>query len=162
MSGGLVGIISVAAGLDLYSPTLAFITAVCMGFAAVWFAKFLEKRGIDDAVGAVAVHGFTGFVAVILVGVFAGGTPNMGDNPEISFLGQTLAAVIMALLGFIPGYGLSLLLKKLNALRVPESAEDLGIDEVELLAKPYPESNTPASTDSDVPNKLANVEPQGI
>ncbi|MAA71699.1 MAG: ammonium transporter, partial [Bermanella sp.] len=53
-------------------------------------------------------------------------------------------------------------LKKLNALRVPESAEDLGIDEVELLAKPYPESNTPASTESDVPNKLANVEPQGI
>ena len=162
MSGGLVGIISVAAGLDLYSPTLAFIIAVCMGFAAVWFAKFLEKRGIDDAVGAVAVHGFTGFVAVILVGVFAGGTPNMGDNPEISFLGQTLAAVIMALLGFIPGYGLSLLLKKLNALRVPESAEDLGIDEVELLAKPYPESNTPAVTESDVPNKLANAEPQGI
>jgi ammonia channel protein AmtB len=158
MSGGLVGIISVAAGLDLYSPSLAFIIAVCMGFVAVWFAKLLEKRGIDDAVGAVAVHGFTGFVAVILVGVFAGGTPNMGDNPEISFLGQSLSAVIMALLGFIPGYGLSLLLKKMNVLRIPESAEDLGIDEVELLAKPYPESSTPASVASEVPNKLANIE----
>jgi Amt family ammonium transporter len=161
MSGGLVGIISVAAGLDLYSPTLAFIIAVCMGFVAVGFAKFLERRGIDDAVGAVSVHGFTGFVAVILVGVFAGGTPNVSGNPEISLYGQTLSAVIMALVGFIPGYGLSLLLKKFNSLRVPPEAEVLGIDEVEMLAKPYPEASTPASTESEVPNKLANSEPQG-
>ena len=105
---------------------------------------------------------FRSFVAVILVGVFAGGTPNMADNPEISLYGQTLSAVIMALLGFVPGYGLSLLLKKLNVLRVPEAAEDIGIDEVEILAKPYPESTTPASVSSEVPNKLANTEPQGI
>jgi len=155
MSGGLVGIISVAAGLDLYSPSLAFMIATCMGFAAVAFAKLLEKQGIDDAVGAVAVHGFTGFVAVILVGVFAGGTPNVGGNPDITLYGQTLSAVIMAAVGFLPGYAISLVLKKANALRVPEAAEDLGIDEVEILAKPYPEANTPASFESEVPNKLA-------
>jgi ammonia channel protein AmtB len=155
MSGGLVGIISVAAGLDLYSPSLAFMIATCMGFAAVAFAKLLEKQGIDDAVGAVSVHGFTGFVAVILVGVFAGGTPNVGGNPDITLYGQTIAAIIMAALGFIPGYGISLALKKANILRVPEAAEDLGIDEVEIIAKPYPEANTPASVESEVPNKLA-------
>ena len=155
MSGGLVGIISVAAGLDLYSPSLAFIIATCMGFAAVAFAKLLEKQGIDDAVGAVSVHGFTGFVAVILVGVFAGGTPNVGGNPDITLYGQTVAAIIMAALGFIPGYAISLALKKANILRVPEAAEDLGIDEVEIIAKPYPEASTPASVESEVPNKLA-------
>lgn len=154
MSGGLVGIISVAAGLDLYDPGLAFIIATCMGVAAVYFGQWLEKMGIDDAVGAVSVHGFTGVVAVVLVGVFAGGTPNVGDLPPISFTGQLISAVVMVGLGFIPGYGLSLLLKKFNILRVPESSEDIGIDEVELTAKPYPEATVP----SQVGNK---TEPQG-
>lgn len=63
----------------------------------------------------------------------------------------------MIALGFIPGYGVSLLLKKANILRVPEGVEDLGIDEVELLAKPYPEANVPATVQSEVPNKLANI-----
>ncbi|MFC3151381.1 ammonium transporter [Litoribrevibacter euphylliae] len=162
MSGGLVGIISVAAGLDLYSPSLAFIIAVVMGVAAVQFAKFLEKMGIDDAVGAVAVHGFTGVVAVALVGVFAGGTPNVNGAPDITFVGQATAAVIMGLLGFIPGYGISFALKKLNMLRVPEACEDIGIDEVEILAKPYPEANVPATADSDVPNKLAGQPHDGL
>ena len=161
MSGGLVGIISVAAGLDIYSPSLAFIIAVTTGIVAVQFAKFLEKRGIDDAVGAVSVHGFTGVVAVVLVGVFAGGTPNAEGLPEISFVGQLIGAAVMGLMGFVPGYSLSFLLKKANSLRVPEACEDIGIDEVELLAKPYPEGGVPAMTDlttSEVPNKLANSE----
>ncbi|MCB2427964.1 ammonium transporter [Methylophaga pinxianii] len=158
MSGGLVGIISVAAGLDLYSPSLAFIIAVCTGIVAIQFAKFLEKRGIDDAVGAVSVHGFTGVAAVILVGVFAAGTPNAEGLPAISFVGQLIGAAVMGLMGFVPGYGLSLLLKKANALRVPEACEDIGIDEVEILVKPYPEGSVPAVYTGDVPNKLANTE----
>ncbi|MBX2858959.1 MAG: hypothetical protein KTR17_09875 [Cellvibrionaceae bacterium] len=140
MSGGLVGIISVAAGLDLYSPSLAFIIAVCVSFVAVQFAKLLEKFQIDDAVGAVSVHGITGFIAVILVGVFADGTPNVGEAPAISLMGQTICAVVMAVLGFVPGYGISFALKKLNILRVPAVVEETGIDEVEILAQPYPES----------------------
>ena len=70
-------------------------------------------------------------------------------------MGQLTSALIMAALGFIPGYGISFALKKANVLRVPEAVEDLGVDEVEILAKPYPESTTPASQPSDVPNKLA-------
>jgi ammonium transporter, Amt family len=160
MSGGLVGIISVAAGLDLYDPELAFIIAVVTGIMAVKVAKIVENFGIDDAVGAVAVHGFTGVWAVFLVGVFAYGMPNVGDLPPISFVGQTIGAIVMAAVGFIPGYAISWVLKKANALRVPKAAEELGLDEVEIIAKPYPEANgVPAITSSDVPNKLANPEP---
>lgn len=157
MSGGLVGIISVAAGLDLYDPSLAFILATVTGVMAVMFARWLERQGIDDAVGAVAVHGFVGAAALVYVGIFASGMPNAEGMPNITLTGQLVATLVMAALGFVPGYGASLLLKKLDLLRVPEVVEDLGIDEVELLAKPYPEANVPATVQSDVPNKLANI-----
>jgi Amt family ammonium transporter len=157
MSGGLVGIISVAAGLDIYDPGLAFIVATAAGVLSVQCAKFLERCGIDDAVGAVAVHGFAGVFSLVLVGILATGMPNAEGMPPISLTGQLLSSVVMIALGFVPGYGVSLLLKKLNMLRVPEGVEELGIDEVELLAKPYPEANVPATQQSDVPNKLANV-----
>ena len=43
---------------------------------AVWVGGYIEKRlRVDDAVGAVAVHGFCGFYGVFLVGIFAGGYP---------------------------------------------------------------------------------------
>ncbi|MCV2401907.1 ammonium transporter [Marinomonas sp. C2222] len=158
MSGGLVGIISVAAGLDIYAPGLAFIIATCVSFIAVGAAKKLEKMGVDDAVGAVAVHGVTGVVAVILVGVFAGGTPNMDGNPPISLYGQTVCAIVMMVLGFVPGYIVSYLLKKADMLRVPTNVEDLGLDEVEILAHPYPEtapSITPVATNIDLEAKGA-------
>ncbi|MDC0612485.1 ammonium transporter [Vibrio sp.] len=156
MSGGLVGIIAIAAGLDLYDPGLAFCLAAGTGVLAVQFAKMLEKFGIDDAVGAVAVHGFAGSLSVILVGIFANNMPNAEGIPPITFTGQLISTGVMIVLGFVPGYGISYLLKKFSMLRVPGTVEDKGIDEVELLAKPYPESMVPASYASEVPNKLAN------
>ena len=55
MSGALGGIFSVAAGLDLFYPPLAFLCGFIGGLIIPVGAKFLEKVGIDDAVGAVSV-----------------------------------------------------------------------------------------------------------
>jgi ammonia channel protein AmtB len=57
----------------------------------------------------------------------------------VNFLGQAGGAVVLALLGFIPGYLISLLLKKLGVLRVPAHAEERGLDLTEVPAKAYPE-----------------------
>lgn len=88
----------------------------------------------------LAVHGFCGAYGVILVGVFASTYPNVGDLPDITFTGQLIGAIVMALTGFIPGWGISWVMKKMNALRVPPHVEVLGLDLVEIPAKPYPES----------------------
>ena len=45
---------------------------------------------VDDTVGAVAVHGFTGFLGIFWVGVFAAGYPTGLNNVESSFWGQML------------------------------------------------------------------------
>ena len=151
MSGALAGIISVASGLDIYYPALAFIIALVAGVILQPCAKFLENRGIDDAVGAVTVHGTIGLFGLIILGIFANGFPALGgDNaPTISLAGQIVGAIVFFLLGFVPGYVTSLILKGLGMLRTPEAAELAGLDPVKVPAQGYPEgipASEPASS----------------
>ncbi|MDR2625556.1 MAG: hypothetical protein LBC37_04415 [Zoogloeaceae bacterium] len=139
MSGGLVGIVAVAPGLDLYSPGLAYLIGISVGCVAPLVNKFLIKRRIDDAVGAFAVHGFGGFAGLVLSGVFLSGYPNMNGMAPVSFFGQCGSAIFLAALGFIPGYSISYVLKRFKLLRVPSHAEIRGLDMTEIPAQAYPE-----------------------
>lgn len=139
VSGGLAGVIAVAAGIDVYHPALAFVIAVVAGFIIPSVAAFFEKRGIDDAVGAVTVHGVIGAYSLLVAGVFAWGYPNVGGFPETTLYGQAIGMLVFAALGFIPGYGLSLALKKLGILRTPEDIEVRGLDLSEIPAAAFPE-----------------------
>ena len=67
--------------------------------------SFIEKRfRIDDAVGAVAVHGVSGFLGVFWVGIFAAGYPTGLENVDSSFGGQMMGIMTFFPLGFLPGY----------------------------------------------------------
>jgi ammonia channel protein AmtB len=94
---------------------------------------------IDDAVGAVAVHGFCGFYGVFLVGIFAGGYPTGINNIPVSFGGQMMGMLTFLPLAFLPGFFLSWILKKLNLLRVPAEVELEGLDLAEFGQDFYPE-----------------------
>ncbi|NRB16837.1 MAG: ammonium transporter [Rhodobacteraceae bacterium] len=152
MSGALAGIISTASGLDIYFPGMTFIIAFGAGAILAPCANWLQNRGIDDAVGAVTVHGTIGLYGVIMLGVFASGWPALqgaaGEVPTISLWGQIVGAVVFGLLGFVPGYACSWILKKVNMLRIPEGAELAGMDTVKVPIQGYPEgipaSATPA------------------
>lgn len=147
MSGALGGIISCAAGIDLWWPPLAFVIGFIGAAMMPYIASFIEKLGIDDAVGAFTVHGALGLWGVIVVGIVGTGYPAMfgeADVVEISLLGQLIGAATMAALGFIPGYLVSLLLKVTGMLRVPEAAEIIGLDETKVPASAYPEALHPS------------------
>ena len=127
LSGGLAGVISVSAGADVYHPSLAYLLSFTGGMACVWVGTWIERTlRIDDAVGAVAVHGFSGFYGVFLVGIFAGGYPTGVNNIESSFGGQLIGIMTFIPLGFLTGYVSSWILKKLNLLRVPAGGRARG------------------------------------
>jgi ammonia channel protein AmtB len=140
MSGALAGIFVAAAGLDLWYPPLAFLLGMVGGAIIKPGNDFLVKMGIDDSVGAVSVHGFAGVLGVMAVGVFAAGYPNPGDAPDTSFVGQLVGVIVMILCGFIPGYVISLLLKSIGILRVPDEVQEVGLDIAEIPSKAYPEA----------------------
>jgi ammonia channel protein AmtB len=107
---------------------------------AVYVGTWIERTlRIDDAVGAVAVHGFCGFYGVFLVGIFAGGYPTGVNNVPVSFGGQMIGILTFLPLGFFPGYIASWILKKLNLLRVPPEVELEGLDMAEFQQDFYPE-----------------------
>src|ERR671919_696922 len=135
LSGGLAGVIAVSAGADVYHPSLAYLLAISGGMVAVWSGNYIERKlRVDDAVGAVAVHGVCGFYGVLLVGIFAGGYPTGINQIESSFGGQ-----LMGMLAFLPGYVVSWILKKLNLLRVPPEVELEGLDLAEFGQDFFPE-----------------------
>ena len=146
MSGALGGIIACAAGLDLWWPPLAFAIGFIGGAIMKPSAAFLEKLGIDDAVGAVTVHGTLGIWGVLAVGIFASGYPALqgaaADVSHISLVGQIVGIIVMFLLGFVPGYVVSLILKMVGLLRVGEAAEIKGLDPTKVPNVAYPEGIT--------------------
>jgi len=140
MSGALGGIFSVASGIDLFYPPLGFLLGFIGGGIIIPLgAKFLEKMGIDDAVGAVSVHGICGVWGVLAVGIFASGYPGAEGIPAISFVGQLKGAVTLALLGFIPALICGVILRILGILRIRNEVEVLGIDVAEIPSQGYPE-----------------------
>jgi len=140
ISGGLAGIISAAAAMDLYSPPIVILLAFAGAYTMPMVGRMVERFKIDDAVGAFAVHGYCGIFGAVMVGIFAAGYPNPGGAPAINLFAQVLGAVICAtLLGFIPGYGVSFVLKRLGLLRVSREEEEIGLDLADFGIEGYPE-----------------------
>jgi ammonia channel protein AmtB len=86
---------------------------------------------IDDAVGAVAVHGYAGFAGLIIAGFMLWGHPSspFEGYAAINPLGQFIGAVIMFfVLGFIPAWVLAGILKSFGLLRIPHQIELVGLD----------------------------------
>lgn len=140
ISGGLAGIISVGAGLDLYAPVMVIPIAFVGALTMPWVAMWIEKLGVDDAVGAFAVHGYCGVFGALAVGIMASGYIQGDGYPATGIIGQLIPTLVcIGLLGFLPGYGCSWILKQMNLLRVPPEEEIEGLDLGDFGTPGYPE-----------------------
>lgn len=131
-SSGLAGIIAASAGNDLYHPIQSMIIAA-IGVVFMYKLHFFVERKfkIDDAVGAVAVHGYAGFFGVVIAGFVLWGYPSSPDDSfaNINPLGNFVGAIIMFfVLGFVPGWTLSKILNAFGMLRIPWQIELMGLD----------------------------------
>ncbi len=131
-SGGLAGIITASAGNDLYHPIQAMLIGGVGTYLAYKLHYWVENKfKIDDAVGAVAVHGYAGFIGVVICGFVLWGYPSSPYDgyATINPLGQFIGAIIMFfVLGFIPGYIAAKILSAMGMLRIPEKVEIAGLD----------------------------------
>ncbi len=72
LNGTLAGLVGVTAGCAIVEPVGAMAIGAICGIAVVLGAELIEKTlKIDDAVSSFAVHGISGVIGTLLVGIFA-------------------------------------------------------------------------------------------
>ncbi len=124
VNGCLGGLVSVTAGVDQLAPGFALLIGIIGGIVVVASATVLTRFKIDDAVGAISVHGFCGAWGTFAIGMFY-----QGDmfNAE-----RMVAQVIGIVAALVWGLGTSFLifsaLNKVMTLRVSTKMEQRGLD----------------------------------
>ncbi len=133
LNGTLAGLVGITAGCDAVLPIgaigIGLIAGVIVVYAALWLETF-----VDDPVGAVAVHGFSGAWGTLAVAIFA------ADGFSLSQLGIQAIGVAAAFLWTFPlSYLLFKVLKSTMGLRIGHEIETGGLDLHEHGAVAYPE-----------------------
>jgi ammonia channel protein AmtB len=100
--------------------------------AIIYKLHYWQERRfkIDDAVGAVSVHGYGGVLGVIIAGFMLWGQPSSPFEgfAHINPLGNSAGAVVMFMLGFVPVWITCKILDRFGLLRVPAKVELEGVD----------------------------------
>jgi Amt family ammonium transporter len=161
VNGMLAGLVAITAPCAFVNPLGAVLIGLISGVLVVIAARFIEAKGVDDCVGAIAVHGVNGLWGVVSVGIFATGEYGAGWNGVVrdemvkkyGFDGvrgilygdasqlamQCIDAVVVAVFGFVMAYVWFKLSDKITPLRVSRETELAGLDLPEMGVGGYPE-----------------------
>jgi len=133
------------------APAAVFIGLVA-GVLVVAAVLFVERTlGVDDPVGAVAVHGCNGAWGVLALGLFADGSYGDGWNgvpgavtglfygDGKQFVAQLVGTLTCFVFVFVAFYVFFKVVDKLVGNRVSAETELLGLDMPEMGALAYPE-----------------------
>lgn len=139
VNGAVAGLVAITAPCAWVAPWVAVVIGVVAGFVVCYGYWFLERRGVDDVVGAIPVHGFNGTWGLLALGLFADGmygnyateapfiTGLLYGNP--GFFGcQLISVVVNFAWAFGTGFLLSYILKHTVGVRVSPEEELAGLD----------------------------------
>ncbi|MGD1084374.1 MAG: ammonium transporter [Verrucomicrobiota bacterium] len=79
-NGMLAGLVAITCPCAFVSPGAAFFIGLVAGVLVVESVFFFDKIGIDDAVGAISVHGVNGAWGCLALGLLADGSYGDGWN----------------------------------------------------------------------------------
>ncbi|MBN2775812.1 MAG: ammonium transporter [Prolixibacteraceae bacterium] len=129
LNGALAGLVAITAGCDAVSPVGAVIIGILAGFALPFAVEFFDKvLKIDDPVGAISVHGVSGALGTLAVGLFST-SEGLFYGGGAKLLGVQAIGVLTFFVWAL-GCGLILftILKKAKVLRVSKRIEEEGLD----------------------------------
>ena len=78
LNGVLAALVAITAASGFVAPWAAIVIGAVSGWIAVAGVLFVERIGIDDPIGAVAVHGMSGVWGTLATGLFA--VPALASN----------------------------------------------------------------------------------
>ena len=153
LNGVLAALVAVTAACGFVAPWAAVLIGFVAASIAVVAVPLVERLGIDDPIGAVAVHGLagvwgtlaTGLLAVpalaATVGVGRGGLLYTGSPYQLGV--QVLGLAAVGVFTFSASYGSLWTLNRLWGIRVEHHVETAGLDVAEHGMWGYPEFYIP-------------------
>jgi Amt family ammonium transporter len=153
LNGALGALVAITAASGFVAPWAAVVIGAGSGVIAVFGVIFVERIGIDDPIGAVAVHGMSGVWGTLACGLFA--VPVLAHNLATGHKGlvygggfqqlgvQALGIATVGVFVFSTSYGCLWVLNKVWGIRVEPEVETQGLDVHEHGMWGYPEFYIP-------------------
>ena len=153
LNGVIAALVAITAASGFVAPWAAVVIGAVAGSIAVVGVLWVERIGIDDPIGAVAVHGMAGVWGTLAIGLFAvpalasnlatgtGGLVYTGSFHQLGVQALGLAAV--GGFTFTLSFGCLWSLNRLWGIRVEEHVETAGLDVAEHGMWGYPEFYIP-------------------
>ena len=153
LNGVLAALVAITAASGYVAPWAAVVIGLVSGFIAVVGVIAVERIGIDDPIGAVAVHGMSGVWGTLATGLFAvpvlagnlgvgtGGLVYTGSFHQIGV--QALGLVAVGAFTFTASFASLYAMHKLWGIRVEDHVETAGLDVSEHGMWGYPEFYIP-------------------
>ena len=143
LNGALAGLVSITAGCGNMTENGAVLAGLIGGLLVVFSIGFIERTmKIDDAVGAISVHGVAGAWGTLVIGLWGvDGDTGIGlfNGGGAAQLGaQAIGVLAYAFWAIVLSYVFLLVLKKTVGLRVSEKEELAGLDISEHGEIAYP------------------------
>lgn len=139
LNGALAGLVAITAGCAFVDNLGAIIIGMIGGVAMYAGTLLLEALKIDDAVGAIPVHGFAGVAGTLAVGLFDVETGLLYGGGIGQLVSQTIGVVAVFAWTFGVSYMAFAAIKALMGLRVSPEEEQRGLDYHEHGVVAYPD-----------------------
>ena len=115
------------------TPGGALMAGLIGGIIVVFSIELIEKKlKIDDAIGAVSVHGVAGFWGTIVIGLWGvdgdAGIGLFNGGGAGQFISQLIGAIAYMVWALVTSFIVFAILKKTMGLRVTEQEEIEGLD----------------------------------
>src|SRR5580765_3609014 len=153
LNGALGALVAITAASGFVAPWAAIVIGVGSGCIAVFGVVWVEKIGIDDPIGAVAVHGMSGIWGTLACGLFAvpaladklatgtGGLVYTGSFKQLGV--QATGLVVVGLFTFSLSFATLKVMDLIWGIRVEPIVESQGLDVHEHGMWGYPEFYIP-------------------
>ncbi len=127
LNGALAGLVGITAGCANVNNLGAVLIGLVSGVLVVYSINFIEKKGFDDAVGAISVHGVCGAWGVLAVAIFDTSDGLISGGSSL-FVPQIIGMLAIAAWAYITSFIVLKVIDSVVGLRVTPEEEIAGLD----------------------------------
>ncbi|MEN8614965.1 ammonium transporter [Dehalogenimonas sp. THU2] len=132
VTGAVAGLVAITPAAGFVTPMAALAIGGVAAAVCYWAMSYKAKKGFDDSLDVMSVHGVGGIWGALATGIFATAAIGGVDGALAGNLGQlgtqAIAVVAVMAYSFIGTWIIGKILDKTMGLRVKETEEVVGLD----------------------------------